>query len=178
VEELLKAVGSAQRTPAAGSAATATAALATALVAKAARRSKQVWPEAGGAIAQAAALDARLRETATALEVSYDTAIEALEAGDQDQIAVCVPRAAQDSLELARIAADVAELAVDTGHRCDQAHHADMAVAAMLAEAATRAGAHLVAVNLLSREDDDRSSEARLLVGRAQAAALTLARER
>ena len=145
---------------------------------KAARRSRDVWPEAGGAIAQAAALDARLQQAATALEVSYESAIEALEAGDQDYIALHVPRAAQESLELARIAADVAELAVDTGHRCDQAHHADMAVAAMLAEAATRAGAHLVSVNLLSREDDERSSEARLLVGRAQAAAVTLASER
>jgi formiminotetrahydrofolate cyclodeaminase len=177
VDDLLKTIASDQRTPAAGSAATATAALATALVTKAARRSRQVWPEAGGAIAQAAALDARLRETGVALEASYETAIEALEAGDQDRIAVSVPRAAEDSLELARIAADVAELAVDTGHRCDQAHHADMTVAAILAEAATRAGAHLVAVNLLSREGDVHSSEARLLVGRAQAASLTLARE-
>ncbi|HWH64712.1 MAG TPA: hypothetical protein VNS99_01375, partial [Gaiellales bacterium] len=76
------------------------------------------------------------------------------------------------------IAADLAELALEAGHRCDQAHHADMTVAAVLAEAAARARALLVAVNLLSRTDDSRSSEARLLVARAETAAETLASER
>jgi formiminotetrahydrofolate cyclodeaminase len=72
----------------------------------------------------------------------------------------------------------VAELAVDAAHHCDQAHHADMTVAAVLAEAAARCGAHLVDVNLLSRPDDARSSEARLLVDRARQAAAMLASER
>ena len=60
MERLLTRVSSAERTPAAGSAATAAAALAAALVTKVARRSREVWPEAGGAIAQAAAFDSRL----------------------------------------------------------------------------------------------------------------------
>ena len=47
-----------------------------------------------------------------------------------------------------------------------------------LVAAVTRAGAVLVAVNLLSRSDDTRSSEARLLVARAESAAETLASER
>jgi hypothetical protein len=51
-------------------------------------------------------------------------------------------------------------------------------VAAMLAEAATAAGAHLVSVNLLSRPDDARTSEARMLVARAHTASETLASER
>src|SRR6185437_7119751 len=99
---------------------------------------------------------------AAALEMSYEAATEALETSNQPRIAETLPQAAEDSLELARIAADLAELALESGHRCDQAHHADM----------------MVAVNLLSRTDDSRSSEARLLVARAETAAETLASER
>ena len=112
------------------------------------------------------------------LERSYRSAVEALESGDQTRIGERVPAAAEASLELARIAADVAELAVDAAHHCDQAHHADATVAAILATAAARTGAHLVAVNLLSRPDDARSSEARLLVERSHQAAEMLASER
>ena len=178
MEQLLTRVASEQRTPAAGSAAAAVAALAAALLMKAARRSRDIWPEAGGSIAQAEALDARLRAIADGLELSYEKAVGSLEAGDPDAIAVALPQAAQDPLELARVAADVAVLAVDAAHHCDQSHHADVTVAAMLAEAAARAGARLVEVNLLSRDDDDRVSEARLLVARAAEAAATLASER
>jgi formiminotetrahydrofolate cyclodeaminase len=178
MEQLLERVRSDERSPAAGSAGAATAALAAALVVKAARRSRGVWPEAGGAIAQAAALEARLWQASEQLERSYERAVAALDAGDEQRIATLVPAAADDSLVLARIAADVAELAADAAHHCDQAHHADMTVAAVLAEAATRSGAHLVAVNLLSRPDDARSGEARLLVDRARQAAAMLASER
>jgi len=177
MERLLTRVSSAERTPAAGSAATAAAALAAALITKVARRSREVWPEAGGAIAQATALDSRLWVNAAALEMSYEAATAALETSNQPRIAETLPQAAEDSLELARIAADLAELALEAGHHCDQAHHADMTVAAVLAEAAARSGALLVTVNLLSRSDDGRSSEARQLVTRAESAAETLARE-
>ncbi len=178
MDQLLDRVRSDQRSPAAGSAGTATAALAAALVTKTARRSRDVWPEAGGAIAQAAALEARLWQAGEELERSYRLAVDALQSGDQERIGDLVPAAAEASLELARVAADVAELAVDAAHHCDQAHHADATVAAILAGAAARSGAHLVAVNLLSRPDDARSLEARLLVERAQQAAATLANER
>ncbi len=178
VDHLLDRVRSDERSPAAGSAGTASAALAAALVMKAARRSRAVWPEAGGAIAQAAALETRLWAASAELERSYRRAVEALESGDQEGIGQFVPAAADASLELARIAADVDELAVDAAHHCDQAHHADVTVAAILATAAARTGAHLVAVNLLSRPDDFRSSEARLLVERSHAAAEMLASER
>jgi len=178
VDNLLDRVRSDERSPAAGSAGTAAAALAAALVTKTARRSRAVWPEAGGAIAQAAALEARLWQAGDDLERTYRRAVEALASGDQGQIGEFVPEAAEASLELSRIAADVAELAVDAAHHCDQAHHADATVAAILATAAARTGAHLVAVNLLSRPDDPRSVEARLLVERSHQAAEMLASER
>lgn len=165
MDELLTRVASADRTPAAGTAAAASAGLAAALVIKAARRSRDVWPYAGGAIAQASALSRRLQEIGETLEASYETAMESLAAGDSDRIAETLPRAAQAPLELARKAADTAALAADTANHCDQAHRADMVVAAILAASAASAGAHLVEINLLSRPDDARVSEARRMAG-------------
>ena len=83
MDNLLDRVRSEDRSPAAGSAGTAAAALAAALVTKAARRSRTVWPEAGGAIAQAAALEARLWQAGNDLERTSRQAVDVLESGDQ-----------------------------------------------------------------------------------------------
>ena len=93
--ELLIQVASDRRTPAAGSAAAAAAELATALVVKSARRSREVWPEAGGAIAQANALAIRLRGISATIESTYEDAMNALEAHDDDDIARLLPPAAR-----------------------------------------------------------------------------------
>jgi formiminotetrahydrofolate cyclodeaminase len=178
MEQLVTRVASDQRTPAAGSAAAAAAELAAALVIKSARRSREVWPEAGGAIAQAEALAARLRAISATIESTYETAMEALESRDDEAIARSLPPAADAALELAQISADVAELAVEAAHHCDQAHHADVTVAAVMAESAARAGCHLVAINLLIRPDDGRASDAGRQAERARQAAATLANER
>ena len=176
--ELLTQVASERRTPAAGSAAGAAAELATALVVKSARRSRAVWPEAGGAIAQANALALRLRGISATIETTYEDAMTALDAHDDDDIARLLPPAAEAALDLARASADVAELAAETGHRCDQAHHADVTVAALMAESAARSAAHLVRINLLIRPDDGRAAEAAQHADRArQAAAAMLANE-
>jgi formiminotetrahydrofolate cyclodeaminase len=178
MDELLIQVASDRRTPAAGSAAAASAELATALVIKSARRSRDVWPEAGGAIAQATALSSRLRDITTVIESTYEAAMGALEAHDDAAIARLLPPAAEAALELARMSADVAELAAEAGHRCDQAHHADVTVAAVMAESATRSAAHLVAINLLIRPDDGRAADAEQQTERARQAAAMLANER
>ncbi|MDX6591405.1 MAG: Formiminotransferase-cyclodeaminase [Gaiellales bacterium] len=177
MDELLTRVASADRTPAAGSAAAVTAELAAALVIKAARRSRDVWPEAGGAIAQASALALRLRDISATLEASYETAMQSLAEGDSDRIAAALPPAAQAALELARTSSDTAALALDTARHCDQTHHADMVVAAMLAAASAKASAHLVEINLLSRSDDSRVSEARRMADSAGEFAVAVARE-
>ncbi len=87
-------------------------------------------------------------------------------------------RTPQAALELARTSADVAELAAEAGHRCDQAHHADVTVAAVMAESAARSAAHLVSINLLIRPDDGRAAEAEQHTERARQAAAWLANER
>jgi len=112
------------------------------------------------------------------IETTYETAMKALEAHDEEAIARFLPPAADAALELARISADVAELAVEAAHRCNQAHHADATVAAVMAESAARAGYHLVAINLLIRPDDGRVSDAGRQADRARQAAATLANER
>jgi formiminotetrahydrofolate cyclodeaminase len=178
MEQLVTRVASDQRTPAAGSAAAAAGELAAALVIKSARRSRDVWPEAGGTIAQAEALAARLRAISATIESTYETAMEALDAHDDEAIARSLPPAAEAALELARISADVAELAVEAAHHCNQAHHADATVAAVMAESAARAGCHLVSINLLIRPDDGRASDAGRQAERARQAAAALANER
>ena len=178
MQQLLTQMASDQRTPAAGSAAATTARLAAALVTKAARRSRDVWPEAGGSIAQATALTARLEAIAEAIESTYEAAMAALDSHDADRIARALPPAAEAALELSRAAADVAELAADAAHHCDQAHHADVTAAAIMAEAAARAGAHLVRINLVIRADDGRVTEAEQQAQRAHQAAAMLANER
>jgi formiminotetrahydrofolate cyclodeaminase len=175
--ELVTQVASDRRTPAAGSAASAAAELATALVVKSARRSRAVWPEAGGAIAQANALAIRLRGISATIESTYENAMTALDAHDDDDIARLLPPAAEAALDLARTSADVAELAAETAHRCDQAHHADVTVAAVMAESAARSAAHLVGINLLIRPDDGRAAEAAQHADRARQAAAMLANE-
>ena len=104
--------------------------------------------------------------------------MSALETHDDDGIARLLPPAAEAALELARTSADVAELAAEAGHRCNQAHHADVTVAAVMAESAARSAAHLVSINLLIRPDDGRAAEAEQQAERARQAAAMLANER
>jgi formiminotetrahydrofolate cyclodeaminase len=177
MNELLTRVASADRTPAAGSAAAVAAELAAALVIKASRRSRDVWPEAGGAIAQASALAFRLREISGVLESSYELAMQSLADGDSERIAETLPPAAEAALQLGRTASDTAALALDTARHCDQTHHGDMVVAAMLAAAASNAAAHLVEINLLSRPGDARVSESRRMAEAADAFAADVTRE-
>ena len=66
---------------------------------------------------------------------------------------------------------DVAALAAVVAERGDQALRADAVSAALLAEAAARAAATLVEVNLGTTSSDERVARARDLAGSATAAA-------
>ena len=80
---------------------------------------------------------------------------------------------AEPPLQIARVAADIAELAQEVASRADQRLRPDALAAAALASAVARACAELVAVNLTATEDDPRVREAHSHAEAAQRAAAT-----
>jgi methenyltetrahydrofolate cyclohydrolase len=170
VSELCDTVAAETSAPGGGSVAAIAGALAASLVAMGARFSDQ-WEDAPGAVAQAEALRARLLpladEDANAYEnfllarrMSRDVEPEVRDAAIGDALS----RAADVPLAIAEAAHDVASLAADLAERGNPNLRGDAATAALLAEAATRATANLVEINLATREGDERIARARDLV--------------
>jgi methenyltetrahydrofolate cyclohydrolase len=163
--------------PGGGATATAVVALAAALVAMTARRSRESWPEAGGAVGQAEALRDRAARLVQESAEAYEQAVERLrgtgvtddapEARDWE-LGVALERAAAAPLAVAEVAADVAELAGVVTEQCDPMVRGDAVAALLLAQASVRIGAHLVEINLATREDDERIERSRRLVARAE----------
>ena len=168
LRRFLQEVSSEARGPAAGSVAAVTVGLAAALVEMAARSSRECWPGAGGAIAQAKALSARAAPLAQADADAYSEATIALELdrGALDEsardglLASTLGRAADTPLAIAEAAADVTLLAAEASDQCHPDMRPEALSACLLAEAAGRSAAHLVAVNLATAEGDQRISAA------------------
>jgi formiminotetrahydrofolate cyclodeaminase len=80
-------------------------------------------------------------------------------------------RAAEPLLEIARVAADVAELAAQLADESDPRVHADVTAAAALAAGAAHGVVALVAVNLTAVDGDPRVAEAEDLAGSARRSA-------
>jgi formiminotetrahydrofolate cyclodeaminase len=167
--ELAELISSADAVPASGWVAGASAALAAALVAKAAARSDG-WSGAAGARAQAADLRDRLLELSAQDARAYESALGALERRDSG-LAQALAAAADVPLALAETSADVALLAAGAAECADGASRADAAAAAALAAGAARAAAKLVAVNLSTAPGDDRIAAAERAVETAEDAA-------
>jgi formiminotetrahydrofolate cyclodeaminase len=143
-----------------------------------ARCSAGSWPEASGVAAQALAIAGRAAPLARVDAQAWEAAVAALREagdggpGDRDfELERKLEQAAAVPLEIARLAADAAELAAVAGERCDGAYRADAAAAAALAAGGARAAAHLVEVNLGVREGDTRLLQARASQQAASAAA-------
>jgi formiminotetrahydrofolate cyclodeaminase len=143
-----------------------------------ARCSAGSWPEASGVAAQALAIAGRAAPLARVDAQAWEAAVAALREagdggpGDRDfELERKLEQAAAVPLEIARLAADAAELAAVAGERCDGAYRADAAAAAALAAGGARAAAHLVEVNLGVREGDTRLLQARASEQAASAAA-------
>lgn len=150
--------------PGGGMVAALVACMAASLVAAAADRSRESWPDAGGVRAQAQALRRRALDLAERDAAAYALAREALgqrhreavpgsvaddQAARDWRLGTAVERAAEPVLELAASAADIAELAAAVALRGAADVRADALVAAQLAAAATHAAAQLVQVNLV-----------------------------
>lgn len=164
--------------PGGGSALAFTVAMAAAVVRMAARASMESWDEAGGVAAQADALRARSAPLAQVDADVYDRALAvrdgaaALTAVKRDwEIGQAFSAAAEPPLEIARVAADVAELAAAVAVSGEPRVRADAIAAAMLAAAAARAAVALVAANLTALDGDVRVDEAERLARVAETAA-------
>ena len=178
VEELLDQLGRATPVPGAGPAAALVTAVSAALAAMAARSSRDTWAEAGAAVAQAEALRARAvtlaREDAEALEAylaARNDSGEARPDARDFRLGTALDRAADVPLAIAEAACDAVLLAAEVAARCEGDVRADAASAALLAEGAARAAAHLVEVNLAAGPDDARVARAHELAREATDAA-------
>jgi formiminotetrahydrofolate cyclodeaminase len=169
--ELAEAISSGEVVPGSGWVAAVSAALAAALVAKAAKRSEG-WSESAGARAQAIELRDRLLALAEQDALAYETALTSLERRDAG-LARSLAKAAEVPLTIGETAADTALLAAEAAERADGSARADAAAAACLAAGAAQAARRLVEVNLATGPDDDRLARA----GRAAEAAAEAAQQ-
>ncbi len=161
--------------PGAGAVSGVVVAMAAGLIASAARRSPD-WEEARGVSAQAQALRSRVESLAEANEEAYLEALALIEGAGEDggrdtAIGKALDTAAELPLSIAECAYDVALLGVEAAQHAAPGGAEDAAAAAVLAEAAVRAAAGLVAANLVSLPGDERVVHAQELADAATDAA-------
>jgi formiminotetrahydrofolate cyclodeaminase len=178
LREFLDEVAAEGRTPGGGSAAALVTAVAAGLLAKVARASGETWPEAAGVAAQAECLRDRATPLAQADADQYEAALRARaetpgDPGDSRDFALgqAYAKAAEPPLQIVRAASDVVQLATAVAENGNPALRADAVTAALLAAAAAKAGAELVAVNLTASTGDPRVVEAAKLAEEAARAA-------
>lgn len=165
--DVLGHIASEVPSPAGGSAAAIAVALGAGLTAMCARNSREGWPEARGATAQAEALRSRIEPLAQADAEAYEQALVALRLPEQLEpevrnatLGVALERAAAIPLAIAEVGADVADLAAQLAEHGNPDVRGDAVAGAVLAEAGTRAAAHLVRINLGAAPDDIRVTRA------------------
>jgi formiminotetrahydrofolate cyclodeaminase len=161
--------------PGGGSVAAVVTAFAASLTAMAARFSTEQWEDAAGAVAQAETLRTRVLPLADEDARAYESFLFARrmpEAVDPEvrnaAVGEALSRAADVPLAIAEAALDVSSLAAELAERGNPNLRGDAATAALLAEAAVRATANLVEINLATREGDERVKHARALVESAR----------
>jgi formiminotetrahydrofolate cyclodeaminase len=161
--------------PGAGAVSGVVIAMAAGLIASAARRST-TWEDGKGVSAQAQALRARVERLAEANEEAYLEALALIEGASEDGardevLGKALDTAAELPLAIAECAYDVALLGAEAAEHAIRGGAEDAAAASILAEAAARSAAGLVAANLVSRPGDDRVVQARRLADAAGDAA-------
>jgi methenyltetrahydrofolate cyclohydrolase len=171
VKELCETVAARTSAPGGGSVAAIVTAFAASLTAMSARFATEQWEDAPGAVAQAEALRARVLPLADEDARAYESFLLARRMSkDFDPqvrdaaIGEALSRAADLPLAIAEAALDVASLAADLVERGNPNLHGDAATAVLLSEAAVRATANFVEINLATREGDERIERARELV--------------
>jgi formiminotetrahydrofolate cyclodeaminase len=175
VADFCESVAARTSAPGGGSVAAIVAAFAASLAAQTARFSVEQWEDAAGAVAQAEALRARVLPLADEDARAYESFLLARRMPNEIEIEVrdaaigaALSRAADVPLAIAEATLDVASLACELAERGNQNLRGDAATAVLLAEAAVRASANFVEINLGMREDDERVMRARELVEQAR----------
>jgi formiminotetrahydrofolate cyclodeaminase len=165
--DVLGHIASEVPSPAGGSAAAIAVALGAGLTAMCARNSREGWPEARGATAQAETLRARIEPLAQADAEAYEGALAAFRLPEllepevrNATLGVALERAAAIPLAIAEVGADVADLAANLVENGNPDIRGDAVAGALLAEAGTRAAAHLVRINLGASPEDVRVTRA------------------
>ena len=181
--DVLDAIASPGPTPAGGSVTALTVGMAAALLEMAAEASRGCWSEAAGVRAQAEALRLRSGPLAQAVAGAYEEALAALDVAREPapeardaEIGDALARAAEVPLQIAAAASDAAALGVLVAERGEPSVRGDAVVATVLAEAAARAAAHLVEINLTTAGEDPRLRAAHVAVEDAARAAATALR--
>jgi formiminotetrahydrofolate cyclodeaminase len=171
VTELCDTVAAETSAPGGGSVAAVVTAFAAALVAMAARFSRDQWEDAYGVVAQAESLRTRVLPLADEDAKAYESVLEALRLPPDigpdrrdEALGAALSLAADVPLAIAEAALDVATLAAELTERGNPNLRGDAVTAALLAEAAVRATANLVEINLGTREGDARLERAREFV--------------
>jgi methenyltetrahydrofolate cyclohydrolase len=171
VQELCETIAAQTSAPGGGSVAAIVTAFGASLTAMAARFATEQWEDAPGAVAQAEALRARVLPLAEEDAMAYESFLLARRMSEDFDpqvrdaaIGEALSRAADVPLAIAEAALDVASLAAELVERGNPNIRGDAATAVLLSEAAVRATANLVEVNLATREGDARVERARGLV--------------
>ena len=171
VDELLATVAAETSAPGGGSVAAVVTAFAAALVAMGARFSREQWEDADGVVAQAESLRTKVLPLADEDAKAYESVLEALRLPPDigpdrrdEALGTALSLAADVPLAIAEAALDVATLAAELVERGNPNLRGDAVTAALLAEAAVRATANLVEINLGTREGDARLERAREFV--------------
>jgi formiminotetrahydrofolate cyclodeaminase len=163
LETLAEELATATEGSGGGIVAASTAALASALVILVARASHQDWGEAPAAATGAETLRDRAFELADTEAAAFSAALSALRPapeGEPPDLGPALAAAADAPLQIAGLAAEIAALAREAARRGTDDRRPDAAAAALLAEGAARAAAHLVEVNLAVTPGDARAAEA------------------
>jgi formiminotetrahydrofolate cyclodeaminase len=172
LDELLRRFAARTPAPGGGSAAAVACSLAAALVEMAAGFAPR--GETGRAGARAAELRSNALELADRELHSYQPVLDALglpaEDADRERVLAGARAAASAApLQIAGIGAELASLAADTAAGGSRHLTGDAVAAVLLAEAACRAAARLVEINLAGEGDDPRLRQASELARQAAA---------
>ncbi len=153
--EFLDLVAKRRPAPGGGAVTAVTVSLAASLVAMAARYSADRIADGRGLVDEAERLRMRVAGLADAdadaygaVIAAYDSVRESDHVDTREQLRVALTRAAEVPLEVAEIGAETARLAARLAVEGKRDVKGDAATALLLAEAAMRSAAHLVAINV------------------------------